>query len=96
MNSSSKTTISPAQTVKTAETEVHFEYSPTLVEILQHQRLSILISTYQSGQAAVTKLRDLLATEPSVLERDDAMVLPPIDGRVEIDDEIKAGEKGPD
>lgn len=52
-SSSSKTTISPTQAGKTAETEVRFEYSPTLVEILQHQRLSILISTYQSGQVLV-------------------------------------------
>lgn len=34
-------------------TAVRYEYSPTLVEILQHQRLSILISTYQSGQVLV-------------------------------------------
>ena len=50
------------------------------------QQLVQLYTTYQSGQAAVTKIRDLLATEPSVLEREDATVLPPIDGRVELDD----------
>ena len=32
---------------------VRYEYSPSLIEILQHQRLSILISTYQSGQVLV-------------------------------------------
>jgi len=45
-----------------------------------------LYSTYQSGQAAVGKLRELLATESSVRERKDAYDLPPIDGRVEIRD----------
>ncbi len=50
------------------------------------QQLVQLYTTYQSGQAAVTKIRDLLATEPSVLEREDATVLPPIDGRVELDE----------
>ena len=49
------------------------------------QQLVQLYSTYQSGQAAVTKIRDLLATEPSVVERADAHDLPPIDGRVELD-----------
>ena len=50
------------------------------------QQLVQLYSTYQSGQAAVTKLRELLATEPSVAERADARELPPIDGRVELRD----------
>ena len=36
-----------------APTAVRYEYSPSLIEILQHQRLSILISTYQSGQVLV-------------------------------------------
>ncbi len=48
------------------------------------QQLVQLYSTYQSGQAAVTKLRELLATEPSVPEAPDAHDLPPIDGRVEL------------
>lgn len=46
------------------------------------QQLVQLYSTYQSGQAAVTKLRDLLATEPSVPESPDAVELAPIDGAV--------------
>jgi ATP-binding cassette subfamily B protein len=50
------------------------------------QQLVQLYSTYQSGQAAVTKIRELLATEPSVAERADAHELPPIDGRVELRD----------
>ncbi len=48
------------------------------------QQLVQLYSTYQSGQAAVGKLRELLATEPSVLELPDAHDLPPIEGRVEL------------
>ena len=50
------------------------------------QQLVQLYSTYQSGQAAVGKLRELLATEPTVAERPDARDLPPIDGRVELRD----------
>lgn len=50
------------------------------------QQLVQLYTTYQSGQAAVTKLRDLLATEPAVAERPDAIDLPPLAGRVELDD----------
>jgi ATP-binding cassette subfamily B protein len=50
------------------------------------QQLVQLYSTYQSGQAAVGKLRELLATEPTVVERPDAHELPPIDGRVELRD----------
>lgn len=47
------------------------------------QQLVQLYNSYQQGQAAVTKLRDLLATEPSVVEAIDAVELPPIDGRIE-------------
>ncbi|HEX9258605.1 MAG TPA: ABC transporter ATP-binding protein, partial [Acidimicrobiales bacterium] len=48
------------------------------------QTLVQLSSTYQSGKAAVVKLRDLLAIEPSVTEDPDATELPPIDGRIEL------------
>jgi ATP-binding cassette subfamily B protein len=50
------------------------------------QQLVQLYTTYQAGQAAVTKLRELLATEPSVEQRAGAVPLPPIDGLVELDD----------
>ena len=50
------------------------------------QQLVQLYSTYQSGQAAVAKLRDLLGTEPSVAESPDAIDLPPIEGRIELRD----------
>ena len=46
------------------------------------QQLVQLYTTYQSGQAAVDKLQDLLATEPSVPERANAVDLPPIAGHV--------------
>ena len=46
------------------------------------QQLVQLYSTYQSGQAAVVKLRDLLGTLPSVTEAADARPLPAIDGRI--------------
>ena len=41
------------------------------------QQLVQLYTTYQSGQAAVDKLHELLATEPSVPEQPDAVDLPP-------------------
>jgi ATP-binding cassette subfamily B protein len=44
------------------------------------QQLVQLYTTYQQGQAAVTKLRELLATEPTVAEAPDAVELPPIEG----------------
>ncbi len=50
------------------------------------QQLVQLYTTYQSGQAAVAKLRELLAAEPTVEERPDAIDLPPIEGRIEFDD----------
>ena len=49
------------------------------------QQLVQLYTTYQSGQAAVDKLQELLATEPSVPERPDAVDLPPIAGHVVLD-----------
>ena len=48
------------------------------------QQLVQLYTTYQQGQAAVVKLRDLLATEPATVERPDAYELPPIAGRIEL------------
>jgi ATP-binding cassette subfamily B protein len=50
------------------------------------QQLVQLYTTYQSGQAAVGKIRDLLATEPSVQQRPDASDLAPVEGRVELRD----------
>lgn len=49
------------------------------------QQLVQLYNSYQQGQAAVSKIRSLLATEPSVVEAPDAIELPPIDGRVVFD-----------
>jgi ATP-binding cassette subfamily B protein len=46
------------------------------------QQLVQLYSTYQSGQAAVVKLRDLLSTRPSVSEAANAEPLPAIDGHI--------------
>src|SRR4029453_12266979 len=50
------------------------------------QQLVQLYNTYQQGQAAVTKLRDLLGTEPGVPEAEDAVELPPLEGLVELRD----------
>ncbi len=46
------------------------------------QQLVQLYNTYQSGQAAVAKIRDLLDTDPTVLERIDAIELPAIEGEI--------------
>ncbi|MDH3752237.1 MAG: ABC transporter ATP-binding protein/permease [Acidimicrobiia bacterium] len=43
-----------------------------------------LYNSYQQGQAAMSKLRDLLATRPSVIDRLDAGDLPPVDGAIEL------------
>jgi ATP-binding cassette subfamily B protein len=50
------------------------------------QQIVQLYNTYQQGQAAVSKLRDLLATEPTVGESPRAYELPPIDGSVDFED----------
>lgn len=49
------------------------------------QQLVQLYNQYQSGQAAVTKLRELLSTEPSVAEKPDAVEMPPIQGEIHLD-----------
>lgn len=50
------------------------------------QQLVQLYNTYQQGQAAVSKLRVLLATQPSVPEKPDAYVLPPIQGDIALEE----------
>jgi ATP-binding cassette, subfamily B, bacterial len=50
------------------------------------QQLVQLYNTYQQGQAAVSKLRVLLGTDPSVPERADAYELPPIEGTIALKD----------
>ena len=46
------------------------------------QTLVQLYNQYQQGSAAVLKLRELLSTEPTVMERPHAVDLPPIEGRI--------------
>jgi ATP-binding cassette, subfamily B, bacterial len=58
------------------------------------QQLVQLYNTYQSGQAAVTKLRELLATEPSVAQASDAVALPPVRGVIELDHVSASYEPG--
>ncbi len=50
------------------------------------QTLVQLYNTYRQGQAAVLKLNMLLATEPSVPEAPDAIVLPPLEGAIVLDE----------
>ena len=49
------------------------------------QTLVQLYNQYQQGNAAVLKLRELLSTEPTVMERPGAADLPPIEGRIRFD-----------
>ncbi len=48
------------------------------------QQLVQLYNAYQQGQAAMRKLRDLLLTEPSVVESPGALELPPVEGNIEL------------
>ncbi len=48
------------------------------------QTLVQLYNSYQQGGAAIVKLRKLLATEPDVPQRRDALELPPIIGHIEL------------
>lgn len=50
------------------------------------QQLVQLYNSYQQGQAAVGKLRNLLSTDPEVPEAPDAFDLPLVEGRVVFDD----------
>ena len=49
------------------------------------QQLIQLYNSYQQGSAAVGKLADLLGTQPSVPERLGAVDLPPVAGRIDLD-----------
>jgi ATP-binding cassette subfamily B protein len=49
------------------------------------QQMVQLYDTYQKGQASVHKLRELLATAPSVPEAPDAVALPPVRGEITFD-----------
>ena len=49
------------------------------------QQLVQLYSSYQAGQASINKLRELLLTEPEVVEKPDAYDLPPIKGEIVLD-----------
>jgi len=50
------------------------------------QTLVQLYNSYQQGGAAIVKLRELLGTEPSVVQKPDASDLPPIRGEIILDD----------
>ncbi len=49
------------------------------------QALSQLYTTYQAGMAALDKIFELLDEEPDLVERPDAVALPPIRGEIELD-----------
>jgi ATP-binding cassette subfamily B protein len=43
-------------------------------------------NTFQQGQSSITKLRRLFSTDPSTVEKPDAIELPPIQGELRFDD----------
>jgi ATP-binding cassette subfamily B protein len=49
------------------------------------QQLSQLYTTYQSGMAALDKVFELLDEEPDIVERPDAVDLPPVRGEIRFD-----------
>jgi ATP-binding cassette subfamily B protein len=49
------------------------------------QQMVQLYNTYQQGQAALRKLRELLSTEATVAERPDAEELPPLRGEISLE-----------
>jgi ATP-binding cassette subfamily B protein len=49
------------------------------------QQMAQLYNNYQQAQSGITKLRELLAISPTVVERPDAVPLPAITGRVRLD-----------
>src|SRR5205085_6297953 len=50
------------------------------------QQLSQLYTTYQSGMAALDKIFELLAVEPDMVERPDAVELPRVAGEIRFED----------
>src|SRR5262249_33156147 len=50
------------------------------------QQMVQTYDTYQSAQAAVVKLRELLETKPSVGQSPDAIALPPVQGEIVLED----------
>ena len=50
------------------------------------QTLVQLYNSYQQGGAAIVKLREMLGTEPTVVQAPDAYELPPVDGEIELRD----------
>ena len=59
------------------------------------QQLVQQYNLYQQGQAAITKINELLTTTPSVQESDDAETLPPINGDLVLTDVTFGYPDGP-
>jgi len=59
------------------------------------QQLVQLYNTYQQGTAALRKLANVIATEPAVTQKVDAVELPPIEGLIELQNVSFAYGDGP-
>ena len=60
------------------------------------QQMVQLYNTYQQGQSGLTKIGDILATPPSILESETAIPLRPIQGQIEFKSVTFAYGDGPD
>ena len=60
------------------------------------QQMVQLYNTYQQGQSGLKKIGDILSTEPSIVESDDAVSLPPIRGQIKFESVTFSYNDGPE
>ena len=60
------------------------------------QQMVQLYNTYQQGQSGLKKIGDILDTEPSIVEADNAVSLPPIQGQIKFESVTFRYNDGPE
>ncbi|MDP6900733.1 MAG: ABC transporter ATP-binding protein [Acidimicrobiales bacterium] len=60
------------------------------------QQMVQLYNTYQQGQSGLKKIGDILSTEPSIVEADNAVSLPPIQGQIKFESVTFRYNDGPE
>ena len=60
------------------------------------QQMVQLYNTYQQGQSGLKKIGDILSTEPSIVESDNAVSLPPIHGQIKFEAVTFRYDDGPE